>query len=139
MTSWGIRREPFEPLFIHAGEVILVREHDCSADDFVQGAAGFLKDRLYIRQLLRSLFLNGRALYSACVWISRGRTRDEYQPGSLDRLAVRRWRLSRLWREHNLTGHFCFLPVRIQGKAIFWGQTGVRNRRRGDKMWGARA
>ena len=56
-----IRREPAQPLLVHAAEVVLVREHDRGTDDLVQRAAGLLEDRGDVLQALACLFLDGSA------------------------------------------------------------------------------
>ena len=35
LACWWIRRKPLEPFFVHAGEVVFLRKHNCDADKLV--------------------------------------------------------------------------------------------------------
>ena len=54
------------------------------------------------------LVLNSCAFESPRDGIGWRCTRDEHQARGLDRLAAGRWRLGRLRREYDLTGHYAY-------------------------------
>src|SRR5579863_3240031 len=81
-------RKPFNPLFIHSGEIGFFEEDDGAANDAIERTAGGLEDGGYVLETLPGLLLNGfRSDLSGCR-ILRPCPGDEHETRSAQCLAV---------------------------------------------------
>ena len=74
-----VRRKPLNPLFIHSGEICLLKKDDGGTHDPFEGSACGVEDGRDIHQALSGLLLDRVPYNLPGYWIVRSRARDEHK------------------------------------------------------------